>query len=222
MSKSLITSVVSAQMDGVAERAATTAVIAANTAKQRKNAKYGPACCWLGLGYLLLLWRPAGSFERPSKVPGPLPFQGCWRGRCQHDVGSLNTAIPALGFEGHFTAAVSRGPAPGRSHGWRGPAFDRSYACTPELLTMTFFFCFLRSDRTKTGVCLLFFLLRSLRLTKTVLKPKKGHASALPASVAGSSYLSSSKVKNKDRWTTNGIDRTVSVEQTERASSHKD
>ena len=39
---------------------------------------------------------------------------------------------------------------------------------------MTFFFCFLRSnDRTKTGVCFLSFLLRSLRLTKTVLKPKK-------------------------------------------------
>ena len=50
---------------------------------------------------------------------------------------------------------------------------------------------------------------------------KKGNASALPASVAGSSCLSSSKVKNKDRWTTNGIDRTVSVEQTERPSSRK-
>ena len=50
---------------------------------------------------------------------------------------------------------------------------------------------------------------------------KKGHASVLPASVAGPSYLSSSKLKNKDRWTTNGIDRTVSVEQTERASSCK-
>ena len=86
-----------------------------------------------------------------------------------------------------------------------------------------FFFCFLRSnDRTKTGVCLLSFLLQSLRLTKTVLKTKrKGLASALPASVAGSSYLSSSKVKNKDHWTTNGIDRTVSVEQTERPSSPK-
>ena len=43
----------------------------------------------------------------------------------------------------------------------------------------------------------------------------------LPASVVGSSYLSSSKVKNKDRWTTNGIDRTVSVEHTERPSSRK-
>ena len=52
---------------------------------------------------------------------------------------------------------------------------------------------------------------------------KKGHASGIPASVAGSSYtyLSSPKVKNKDRWTTNGIDRTVSVEQTERPSSRK-
>ena len=131
------------------------------------------------------------------------------------------TAISAFSFEGHISAAVSRGPAPGRSRGWRGPAFDRSYCACPEL-TMTFF-CFLRSnDRTKTGVCLLSFLLRSLRLTKTVLKPKKkGHASALPAPVAGSSYLSSSKVKNKDRWTTNAFDRAVSVEQTERASSHK-
>ena len=39
------------------------------------------------------------------------------------------TAIPAFGFKGHFTAAVSRGPAPGRSRGWRGPAFDWSYSC---------------------------------------------------------------------------------------------
>ena len=92
----------------------------------------------------------------------------------------------------------------------------------PPELTMFFFFCLRSNDRTKTGVCLLSFLLRSLRLTKIVLKPKKkGHASALPASVAGSSYLSSSKVKNKDRWTTNGIDRTVSVEHTERPSSRK-
>ena len=50
---------------------------------------------------------------------------------------------------------------------------------------------------------------------------KKCHASALPAPVEGSSYLSSSKVKNKDRWTTNGIDRTVSVEQTEEHSHAK-
>ena len=49
-----------------------------------------------------------------------------------------NTAIPAFGFEGHISAAVSRGPAPGRSRGWRGPAFDRSYCACPEL-TMTFF-----------------------------------------------------------------------------------
>ena len=130
------------------------------------------------------------------------------------------TAIPAFGFEGHFTAAVSRG--------WR--PVDRTAGPALRLIDLTpvrvysrathddFFFCFLRSnDRTKTGVCFLSFLLRSLRLTKTVLKPKKGHASALPASVAGSSYLSSSK----DRWTTNGIDRMVSVEQTERASSGK-
>ena len=49
-----------------------------------------------------------------------------------------DTAIPAFGFEGHISAAVSRGPAPGRSRGWRGPAFDRSYCACPEL-TMTFF-----------------------------------------------------------------------------------
>ena len=49
----------------------------------------------------------------------------------------------------------------------------------------------------------------------------KGHASALPTPVEGSSCQSSSKVKNKDRWTTNAIDRTVSVEQTERALSRK-
>ena len=136
------------------------------------------------------------------------------------------TAIPVFGFEGHFTAAVSRGPAPRWSRGWHGPAFDRSYSCTRVLQRYSWWLFFLLSsiqDRTKTGVCLLSFL-RLLRLTKTVLKlKKKGLASALSASVAGSSYLSSSKVKNKDRWTTNGIDRTVSVEQTERlaASSRK-
>ena len=56
----------------------------------------------------------------------------------------LLTAIPAFGFEGHFTAAVSRGPVPGRSRGWRGPAFDRSYSYTRVLQSysrpsMTFF-----------------------------------------------------------------------------------
>ena len=45
----------------------------------------------------------------------------------------LVTAIPGFGFEGIFTAAVSRGPAPGRSRGWRGAAFDRSYSCTRVL-----------------------------------------------------------------------------------------
>ena len=122
--------------------------------------------------------------------------------------------------------SVSKVISQPRSLGGRRPV-DRAAGAalrlidlTPEL-TIFFFFCLLRSnDRTKTGVCLLSFLLRSLRLTKIVLKPKKkGHASALPASVAGSSCLSSSKVKNKDRWTTNGIDRTVSVEHTERPSS---
>ena len=134
---------------------------------------------------------------------------------------SHTTAIPAFGFEGHISAAVSRRPAPGRLRGWRSPAFDRSHSRDDDFFF--FFFCLLRSnDRTETGVCLLSFLLRSLRLTKTVLKPKKkGHASALPASVAGSSYLSSSKMKNKDHWTTNGIDRTVSVEHTERPPSCK-
>ena len=43
------------------------------------------------------------------------------------------TAIPAFVFEGDFTAAVSRGPAPGRSCSWRGPAFDRSYSCTVRM-----------------------------------------------------------------------------------------
>ena len=43
------------------------------------------------------------------------------------------TAIPAFSFEGHFTAAVSRGSAPGRSRGWCGPEFDRSYSCTRVL-----------------------------------------------------------------------------------------
>ena len=98
------------------------------------------------------------------------------------------------------------GPAPGRSRGWRSPAFDfffercpgnelrgsvsypvffffhRFYSCTRVLQSWRWLFllCFLRSnDRTKTGVCLLSFLLRSLRLTKTVLKPKKKAMQAL-------------------------------------------
>ena len=127
--------------------------------------------------------------------------------------------------------SVSKVISQPRPLGGRRPV-DRTAGAALRLIDLTpvrvysrathddFFFCFLRSnDRTETGVCFLSFLLRSLRLTKTVLKQpkKKGHASALPASVAGSSYLSSSK----DRWTTNGIDRTVSVEQTERASSRK-
>ena len=96
------------------------------------------------------------------------------------------------------------------------------YACTPELLAMTFF-CFLWSNnRTKTGVCF-FSLFSSITSTdkncSQTKKKKKCHASALPSPVAGSSYLISFKVKNKDSWTTNAIDPTVSVEQTERASS---
>ena len=50
------------------------------------------------------------------------------------------------------------------------------YACTRVLRSYSrwLFFWFLRSNEgTKTGLCLLSFLLRSLRLTKTVLKPKK-------------------------------------------------
>ena len=81
-----------------------------------------------------------------------------------------HTAIPAFGFKGHLTAAVSRGR--------RG----RSYSCTRVLQSHSrwLFFCFLRcNDRTKTGVCLLSFLRRSLRLTKTVLKPKKRAMQAL-------------------------------------------
>ena len=34
------------------------------------------------------------------------------------------TAIPPIGLEGHFTAAISRGLPPGRSRGWRSPEFD--------------------------------------------------------------------------------------------------
>ena len=41
--------------------------------------------------------------------------------------------MPAFGFRGHFTAAVSRGPAPGQSRGWCGPAFHRSFSCTRVL-----------------------------------------------------------------------------------------
>ena len=132
------------------------------------------------------------------------------------------TAIPAFGFEGHILAAVSRGPAPGRSRGWPGPAFDRSHSRADDVF---FFFFFLPSSiqRSDEDWRLLAFLSSSITSTdkKLFSNQKKGHASALPASVAGSSYLSSSKVKNKDRWTTNGIDRTVSVEHTERLSSRK-
>ena len=43
------------------------------------------------------------------------------------------TAIPAFGFEGHNLSRGLSGPAPGRSRGWRGPAFDRSNSCTRVL-----------------------------------------------------------------------------------------
>ena len=92
---------------------------------------------------------------------------------------STTTAIPAFGFEGHISAAVSRGPAPSRSRGWRGPAFDRSYYACLEL-TMTFFSAFFHPTiGRRLAFCLLSFLHRSLRLTKSVLKPKKKVMQAL-------------------------------------------
>ena len=65
-----------------------------------------------------------------------------------------------------------------------------------------FFFCFLRSnDRTKLGVFLLSFLLRSLRLTKTVLKPKKGpckRSSRLSGGLLVSEFFQSEKQRSLD------------------------
>ena len=137
------------------------------------------------------------------------------------------TAVPAFGFEGHFTAVVSRGVSGvcARSIAPLAQPCVWSnlflYACTPELITMTFF-SFLRShDQTKTGVRLLSFLLRSFRLTKSVLKRKKALQALFPPEWQAPFYLSSSKVKNTDRWTTGAIDRTVSVKQTERPPSRK-
>ena len=76
------------------------------------------------------------------------------------------------------------------------------YACTPKLLTMTFF-CFLRSnDGTKTGICLLSFLLRSLWQTKTVLKPKKKRpckcSSRLSGGLLVSEFFQSEKQRSLD------------------------
>ena len=47
--------------------------------------------------------------------------------------GHGNPGLRRFGFEGHISDAVSWGPAPGRSHGWRGPAFDRSYSSSRVL-----------------------------------------------------------------------------------------
>ena len=97
-----------------------------------------------------------------------------------------------------ISAAVSRGPAPGRSRGWRGPAFDQSYSCTRVPQSWLFFLLSLiqRSDKDWR---LLAFLSSSITSTdwNCSQTKKKGHATALPASVAGSSYLSSSKVKKQ-------------------------
>ena len=135
----------------------------------------------------------------------------------------LVTAIPAFGLK------VISQP---RSLGGRCPV-DRAAGAalrlidlTPELTMFFFFFFFLPSSiqRSDEDWRLLAFLSSSITSTDkncSQTKKRKGHAIALPDSVAGSSYLSSSKVKNKDRWTTNGIDRTVSVEHTERPSSRK-
>ena len=134
-----------------------------------------------------------------------------------------------------FRASVSKVISQPRSLGGRRPV-DRAAGAALRLIGFThvrvysrathddFFSAFKASvQRRDEDWPLLAFLSSSITSTdKTVLKPKKkGHASALSASIAGSSYLSSSRVKNKDRWTTNGIDWTVSVEQTERASSRK-
>ena len=104
---------------------------------------------------------------------------------CWHDDGCDRhlTAIPTFRFEGHFTAVVSRGPAPGRSRGWRGPAFDRSYSCTRVLQSYSrwLFFCFLWSnDRTKTDVCFLSFFFDHLDWQKLFTNPKKAMQSLLP------------------------------------------
>ena len=138
------------------------------------------------------------------------------------------TAILAFGFVGHFTAAVSRVQHPvDRAAGAALRLLDLTHVrvwCwpTPELRTMTFF-CFFRSnDRTKMVVAHASFPFSSINSTdKNCSQIQKKRPCTLPASVACSSYLSSSKVKNKDRWTTGAIDRTVSVEQTEGASSRK-
>ena len=73
------------------------------------------------------------------------------------------------------------------------------YAFTPELLQRTFISSFLWSndqtkkkpwDETTTGDCLLFFLLRSLRLTKMVLKPKKKRPRKRSSRVSGGLLVS--------------------------------
>ena len=40
---------------------------------------------------------------------------------------------PGLRFRRSFHSRGLSGPAPGRSRGWRGPAFDRFYSCTRVL-----------------------------------------------------------------------------------------
>ena len=114
-----------------------------------------------------------------------------------------------------ISAAVSRGRRPvDRAAGAALRLIDPllMWACTPEL-TMTFFFAFRGFDptigRRPAFACFPFFF-DHFDWQKLFSNQKKGHASALSASLAGSSYLSSSKMKNKDRWRTNGIDRTSS------------
>ena len=128
-------------------------------------------------------------------------------------------------------ASVSKVISQPRSLGGRRPV-DRAAGAALRLIDFThvrvysrathddFFFLLSSIQRRDEDSPLFAFLSSSITSTDKNCSQtkKKGYASALPA---GSSYLSSSKVKNKDRWTANGIDRTVSIEQTERASSRK-
>ena len=141
-------------------------------------------------------------------------------------IGSIHMAIPAFGFEGHILSRGLSGAGARSIARLARPCVDRSFTHVHVYSRAhdDFFSCFKASiQRSDEDWRLLAFLSSSITLTdkNCSQNKKKGLASALPASVAGSSYLSSSKVKNKDHWTTNVIDRTVSVEQTERPSSRK-
>ena len=134
----------------------------------------------------------------------------------------------SVGSGGRSRPSVSKVISQPRSLGGRRPV-DRATGAAMSLIDLTHVCVysgasrkdsFLRSNcQMKTGGRSLSLFLDHFDCQKLFSNRKKNHASTLPDSLAGYSCLSSSKVKNKDRWTIRAINRTVSIQRTESTSS---